>query len=341
MVRSFLTICAIVFALSIPCVWAETTITVCGFGGSYNKAIEDAIVKPFTQATGIKVIVTAWPDYAKMVGQVKTGNIEWDIVEAEDRFYYRGIKDGIFERLDLKQISTKDFVEGSVLDYGVGFDYFSYLVAYSTDKWPAGKGPKSVKDLWDVKAFPGPRTIKSTAFGSLEPALMADGVPRNKLYPLDVDRALKKLSELKPHIRVHWKTGGQTQQIMKQKEADLGYVSGGRMIELFEQGVPVAWEWTDQLVLLDRWAILKGTKKSKEAMQFIAFASQPKMQADFAHFTNYGPANKKAYDFIKKEKAVLLPTYPENYAKAAIMNGEWYGKYEEEVERRWEAWKMQ
>jgi len=80
MVRSFLTICAIVFALIIPCVWAETTITVCGFGGSYNKAIEDAIVKPFTQATGIKVIVTAWPDYAKMVGQVTTAisnGISW------------------------------------------------------------------------------------------------------------------------------------------------------------------------------------------------------------------------------------------------------------------------
>jgi len=42
---------------------------------------------------------------------------------------------------------------------------------------------------------------KVNCLGSLEPALMADGVPRNKLYPLDVDRALKKLSELKPHIR--------------------------------------------------------------------------------------------------------------------------------------------
>ena len=334
----------IIFSLSVlvgRCAWAEATITVCGFGGSYNKAIEEAIVKPFTQATGIKVIVTAWPDYAKMAGQVKTDNIEWDIVEAEDRFYFRGIKDGIFERLDLSMISTKDFVEGSVLEYGVGFDYFSYLISYRTDKWPAGKGPKSLKDFWDVKTFPGPRTMKSTAMASLEAALMADGVPKNKLYPMDVDRALKKLKELKPYIRVYWKTGGQAQQIIREREADLGYVPGCRMIELAEQGIPIAWEWTDQIILLDRWTILRGTKKKNEAMKFIAFASDPKIQAAFAQMTNYGPSNKKAYDYIRKEKAVLMPTYPENFAKGAVMNGEWYGKYEEEVERRWEAWKME
>ena len=36
---------------------------------------------------------------------------------------------------------------------------------------------------------------------------MADGVAPDKLYPLDVDRAFKKLEEIKPNITVWWTSG--------------------------------------------------------------------------------------------------------------------------------------
>ena len=156
------------------------------------------------EATGIKVIVTAFPTYAQMEAQVKSGNIEWDIVECESRMYARGTKAGIFEPLDLSLISTKDFVEGSVTKDSVGLAYYAFNLAYSTNKWAAGKGPLSMKDFWDVKKFPGLRTMKFTAASSLEAALLADGVPRDKIYPLDVDRALRKLTELKPYIVFHY-----------------------------------------------------------------------------------------------------------------------------------------
>lgn len=321
--------------------WADTTITVCSYGGTYNKGLEETIGKPFTEATGIKVIFTTYPTYAKMKAQVISGNIEWDIIDAECRMYARGVKEGIFEPLDLSMISTGDFVEGSAKDYGVGIIYYSYNVCYRTDRWPVGKGPKSMKDLWDVKKFPGPRTVRTVVFCNLEAALLADGVPRDQIYPVDIERGFKKLTELKPHIRVFWKSGGQSQQIMREKEVDLGWVPGGRMIQLAEQGVPVTWEWNDQLIVLDYWTILKGSKNKEAAMKFIAFASDPKRQAAFSEWTNYGPANKKAYGFIQKEKATLMPTYPEHLAKGLIVNGEWYAEHEKELERRWETWKME
>jgi putative spermidine/putrescine transport system substrate-binding protein len=308
--------------------WAET-ITVCSYGGTYNEGLEKSFGTLFTKATGIKVIFTTYPSYAKMVAQVKSGNVEWDIVDVENRMYARGVKEGIFEPLDLSKIQKADFVEGSV------------NVSYRTDKWPAGKGPKSMKDLWDVMKFPGPRTVRKVVFCNLEAALLADGVPRNKIYPIDIERGFKKLTELKPHIRVFWKSGGQSQQVMRGKEADLGWVPGGRMIQLADQGVPVTWEWNDQMVILDYWVILKGTKKKKAAMKFIEFASTPERQAAFSIWSNYGPANKKAYNFIKKEKAILMPTYHKNLAKGLLISGEWYAEHEKEIERRWEAWKME
>src|SRR6516165_2101981 len=49
-------------------------------------------------------------------------------------------------------------------------------------------------------------------------ALLADGVPRDKLYPLDIDRAFKKLDRIKPHIKVWWREGNQSQQLIRDSE---------------------------------------------------------------------------------------------------------------------------
>jgi putative spermidine/putrescine transport system substrate-binding protein len=340
MTGRFLWILLLASVLVVGTAGAQTTVTVCSYGGTYNEGLEKTIGIPFTEATGIKVIFTTRPSSAQMLAQVKSGNIEWDIVDCESRMYARGVKDGIFEPVDLSMINVNDFEQGAVGRYGVGLNYFSLMIAHNTEKWPAGKGPKSMKDLWDVKRFPGPRTMPYSAFRTLEAALLADGVPRDKLYPLDVERAFRKMTELKPSIRVFWKSGGDTQTIMRQKEADLGFVPGGRMMVLAEQGVPVTWEWGDQVIVLDLWAMLKGTKNKAAAMKFIAFSSEPKRQAAFAEYVNYGPANKKAYAHIAKEKAMLMPTYPEHFAKGIVTNAEWWAEHEEEIERRWEAWKM-
>jgi len=339
MKKMFLGLGLIATLLMMGNAWAET-ITFVSWGGTYNEGLQKTIVTPFTEATGIKVILTSVPSYAKLEAQVKTGNIEWDVVEAESKQYARAVRAGLFEPLDLSQIPVEDFVEGSATQYGVGIVFYSYTIAYRTDKWPAGTGPSSMKDFWDVKKFPGPRGVKYYFDGVLEAALMADGVPKSKMYPLDVDRALKKLDELKPHIRVFWKTGGQSQQIMRENEIDVGFVPGGRMIQLADQGVPVTWTFNDQVIVLDFLTIPKGSKKKEAAMKFIAFAAQPKQQAAFAEWTNYGPANKKAYNYISKEKAVLQPTYPENYAKGLLQNYDWYAENESKIEPLWERWKM-
>ena len=53
-------------------------------------------------------------------------------------------------------------------------------------------------DYWDAKKFPGPRGMYNAPTYILEFALIADGVPKDKLYPLDVPRAFKSLDRIKP-----------------------------------------------------------------------------------------------------------------------------------------------
>lgn len=319
---------------------AQTSLTFCSYGGTWNEGLGKIMAEPFTKATGIKVILTTVPRHAKMTAQVKTGNIEWDIVEVQNRMYSRGWKEGLFEPLDLSMIKKDDFVDGAIVEGGIGLIYHAQMICYNTTKWAAGKGPKSMKDVWNVEKFPGLRTLKDTPMATFEAALLADDVPKEKLYPLDMDRALRKLDQLKPYIRVFWNMSGQFQQAMREREADIGVGPGGRVMQMTDKGVPLTWEWGDNIVQLDYLSILKGCKKKAAAMKFIAFMADAKRQAALGEWGNYGPANKKAYQYISKEKAVRMPTYPPNFEKSVMINGEWYTQYGAEANRKWQTWKM-
>ena len=52
------------------------------WGGSYRTAVEDTLVKPFSQEFGVEVTVLDTPDLAKVKAQQMTGNVEWDVFDA-------------------------------------------------------------------------------------------------------------------------------------------------------------------------------------------------------------------------------------------------------------------
>ena len=102
------------------------------------------------------------------------------------------------------RFDVADFIPGSWAPYYVGGDAFSTVVAWNTKTYGEA-GPQNWVDFWDVKKFPGTRSYRNTV--TLEPALIADGVPIDQVYavlsaPGGIERAIKKLEELKPHIAV-------------------------------------------------------------------------------------------------------------------------------------------
>src|SRR3546814_6075912 len=76
---------------------------------------------------------------------------------------------------------------------------WSYVIGYDGDRIK-GPGPQSWADFWDMKRFPGKRGMRRTPKYSLEFALMEDGVPADRVYPMlrkpaGLDRAFRKLDE--------------------------------------------------------------------------------------------------------------------------------------------------
>ena len=292
------------------------TIYVNTWGGSWTVAEEAAFFKPFTDQTGIRVRTVAPVSYAKLKAQVQSGNYEWDITAITQADLLRAEREGLVEPVDWTVVKKDKLFPNAVYANGLAYCALGTNLAYRKDKFPQG-GPKSWADFWDVKKFPGSRSMLNNAVRTVQFALVADGVPVDKVFPLDVDRAFRKLDQIKPHIKVWWTQGNQSQQLLRDGEVDLIVMWNARASELQQQGLPVELVWHGATITTTMWGVAKGSPNRKLAWEFLQFAVQPKPQADFANKLYYGPTNPEAFKYISPEVSRQLPTYPEN-VKVAI-----------------------
>ncbi|APO65528.1 hypothetical protein BFS10_15240 [Brucella suis] len=121
-----------------------------------------------------------------------------------------------------------------------------------------------------MKTFPGPRGLPDTGdrdWWLPAIALMADGVPRDKIFPMDLDRAYKKLDEIKPYISVWWKTGNQVAQIMRDQEVAMTLSYSGRALTAMNEGAPFQLSWNDAIMDTGYFAILKDAPNPEGALE--------------------------------------------------------------------------
>ena len=316
---------------------AQQQLTVVSFGGSYQDAESKALFQPAAKALGIALKEETYTSIAALRLQVKSGAVTWDVVASGSGSAARAGAEGILEKLDYKTIDVASFLPHTYQDYCVGGDVFSTVLAWNTKTY-GDKGPQSWADFWDVKKFPGKRSYRKAVAGALEPALMADGVPPEKVYevlsqPGGIERAIKKIKELKPYISVWWDSGAQHAQLMKDGEVDMITGWNGRFDVAKKDGANVAYTFNQALLDYDCYAVAKGAPHRDLAMKFLAEISKPQYQAEFTKYITYGPTNKKAYDLgtIDAAYAKQLPSYPENAAKQLPIDLDWYIKFEEKA----------
>jgi putative spermidine/putrescine transport system substrate-binding protein len=312
---------------------------VCSWGGVYQDALRKAYYKPFEKETGIRVIDTSSPKFAKVKAQVDSNNIEWDVIEGGDRWYWVFVNQGLVEPLDMNKINTADLVPAAVKSHGIGHVITSMCIGYNTDKFK-DKHPTSWADFWNVKKFPGTRSYLADVTYSAEFALLADGVSPENLYPPDLDRAYRKLEELKPHIKVYWKNSDQAIQLVSQGEVVMAPCHNGRVTNAKLKGLPIDLTWDQGSYGSSYLYIVKGSPHREEAHQFINFCTQAKPQSDLAMEIPYGPTNKNALALVPSDRRKLLPTYPDNLKHMWPLNGKWLGENYDEINDRWQKFML-
>ncbi len=72
---------------------------------------------------------------------------------------------------------------------------------------------------------------------------MAAGVPADKLYPLDIDKAFASYEGIKKAVVKWWDTGAVPVQLLTDREVAITTVWNGRMAALQAANVPAAICW--------------------------------------------------------------------------------------------------
>jgi putative spermidine/putrescine transport system substrate-binding protein len=309
------------------------------YGGTFGRALKEALFDPAAKDLKISIQDQSRTDMAKIKAMVESKNIEWDVANVNTLEVGRGAREGLWEKIDWTLIEPKVAGPVGALDYGVPFVGFSIALTYSTKQYPdPAKAPKSWADFWDVKRFPGPRALENRVRYQLEFALLADGVPRDKLYPLDIERAFRKLNEIKPHIVTWARPPVQPLELIMRDEVVMAPVLSDVVFDAVKRGAPIRMVWDDSLYLTNSWSVLKGTPHVKRSMEFIKAVSNPKYQAHLAELTGYAPMNPDALPLVSKETRPWLSTEPENLKNAVQFNNEWWAANEAALIERWTKW---
>ena len=305
-----------------------------------QNAMRRIFYSEFEKRYGIKVVATSPVDLGKLRAMVQSNNVEWAVTEIGGEDAIRAEQSGLLEPLDLKTIDFSKFPEHLrnrkfVFPKAV----YSTVMGYRTDAYP-GEKPKSWADFWNVQKFPGPRTMQNSPTDNLEFALLADGVPADKLYPIDLDRAFKKMDQIKKHVAVWWTTGAQSAQVLVDKEAVLGTAWNGRYYSLIKQGGPVAIEWNQGAIKESAFAIPKGAKDAYWGQKFLALAAEAKPQGEYADVIGYPGLNLEAIKFTDAKVAPFLPTHPDHLPKQFWTDLAWWNQNGAAVKERWSRWML-
>jgi len=316
-------------------VFAQETLTIAGFGGSFQEDLRRALWQPAADAVGIKLREETHDGLAAVRVQVQSGSPTWDVVHVGAEDCAIGGKQGLFEPLDYSIVSTEGYNAHGYGEHWIAINTYSVMLAWRTDVYPPERAPRNWQDFWNVRDFPGRRALSAYPQEMLEIALLADGADRNNLYPLDVARAFASLEKIKPHVGVWWSSGAQSGQLLKDGEVDMTVIWSSRNYAVVADGAPVNFTYQDAILGYGCLAILKGAPHAAKAQQFIAGVASAEIQARIPELMPYsGPANARAFA-VKTFSPDMLRTSnasPENASVQVPINANWWRDNNEEVQ---------
>ena len=305
-------------------------------GGASTDATNEVFIKPFQQATGIEVQLDIPSSFGKLRAMVESGRVAnslWDLGSLQVQ---QAIALSLIERIDWDDVAPGPMFPEMKQEYAFGQSYFSTVMA-----WGAGVKPiKSWAEFWNVKDFPGKRSLANYPAYTLPCALLADGVAPEALYPLDLDRAFRSLDRIKQDVSVWWTTGAQPGQLLLDKEVQYANAWSGRVAVLWNDGVRHSFD--QGLLDIAFYVVPRGAPPAEKraAMKFLHDWTDPAKQAQFAERVFYTGSSPDLAKLLPADKLFMFPTTPENKAKQVLQDAKWWYDNAAAVERRWQAWKL-
>ena len=363
---------ALSFVLSITT--SAFAVTVVSWGGAYTESQKLGYGDPTAAKLGIPV---NWVDYTGGLSEIKAqkeaGKITWDIIDVYAKDTIVGCDEGIFHEFDFDKDfapapdgtpASQDFFTSMPSKCAVGNILYSWNFAYNDDKI-GSKKPKTIKDFFNTKKFPGKRAIYKGAMSNLEIALVADGVKASgaqaggdllyrKMEGSGIDRALNKIKKLCTDPNggcVFWNAGAQPPELLANGEVVMATGLNGRFFNAQMEGTPIVQVWDAQILDYEYFALVKGGPGYADgsALKVLAEMTSTEGLAGSAKYIAYAPWRKSSIAIMeagepwfkdgKTNMVPHMPTNPANLKSHILMNPDFWADNQDEINEKWEAMK--
>ncbi|MEI4472410.1 extracellular solute-binding protein [Frigidibacter sp. MR17.24] len=299
-------------------------------GGAYGDALREVMYDPFEEETGIDVVtVQEARSGPRIKAQVEAGKTEWDLTFIFDQ-ETKLLGDCCLSDIDYSKLSPEaqetlaTMPENLKRPKGVALQVIGVAMVYNTDTYADDK-PQSWADFWDTERFPGRRCLPAWPRFVMEAALMADGVEKSDLYPVDVARALKKIEEIKPHVSKWWTTSAQAPQLLLDGEADMCMAYTGSSSVLALEGAPLEVEWNQGFVYYDFFAIPKDAPNYDNALKLLSWRLDATRAAELTSAYPVALPSRLVFEAADPERSKYWANNPTNLAKAIEWSPDYWG----------------
>ena len=318
-------------------------LTFCSWGGALSDLEKTALLEPFGKTRGFEVVPASPTNYAKLKAMVEVGAAGMGPRQRRRPLHLarRGPARTARHVADPQRQGARRQLGAPK---GIFTSTGATVVAWNTKTFPEGAGPKSWKDFWDVKTFPGPRGLYKAFYYNYEAALLAAGTARADIYPVTEDKvklAMEKIRELKPNIKVWWTAGAQPPQLLSSGELAMSSAWSGRVLAIMKEKAPVDMTYEDGIAWGNAWVVPKGALNGKLAMEAINYAISPEAQARLLDLGIYGPVLGDAAAKGTPEQRKVLVTAPENIKNMLILNEQQAALYSAKYTNDWDRMQLE
>ncbi len=298
--------------------------------GPAHDAVLSTLLKPYADASSTTLAEPAWDGSADALRKLLAAHAA-DLLLLDGPALTALCRTPLLERLDWTAMAAagvpRDRFAAYASECGLPAYVSATVLAWDRQKlvgWPGWP------DFWDVAKHPGRRALHRGARGNLEVALMADGVAMGDVYRTlrsadGVDRAFRKLDQLKPYV-LWWDKPDQPAQLLATAKVLLTTAPAESLPD--GPGAHTGVQWAGSLQEVTCWARPADAAHKQGALAALVTALDPARDAIFARATRLAPANRAA--------ASLLPGDVQQ-GSLAIDEGFWADN-SDRLEARFAGW---
>jgi putative spermidine/putrescine transport system substrate-binding protein len=298
--------------------------------------VRQAYIRPYAEAAAAQVRLREWTGGLDALHA--TNPPPFDLVLAPPDLLRQGCDAGVLDKIDWSKLGRDKLLAQAASDCGVGALLSGTVLTWDRNKLP---GTPSWADFFDIAKVPGKRGLAKTPRGTLEFALLADGVTPSDVYRAlrgadGVDRAFHKLEQIRPYI-VWWDEGHATQLLQSGEVLMTSAPATAIAAVNRANGKNYGMSWNGGLWSVQSWAVVKGAPEADAAGRFLAWAIDPKNESGLAALALGAPA-KGALDGAPPEQLALSPSAPENLPTALQIDDGFWRDNGEKLRARFNEW---